>query len=194
MPLAFNSLSHGEIAFGFFNIETDLLLLDSYFIFASDFCGYVGVMADGRAGEDLRMEWEVYALADAQIGNLTGAIHGVDLRGFIGDVYRRFPFPKEMKDFAQNPDGHKTRDTVKEIIERYKRAGRVSVAVDVTASTVEVGDYLFSREEFHELVRYVWGGGYPRWKEGVRPQCVLRMKERIAASGHPLFEGLSASI
>ena len=28
MPLAFESLSHGTIAFGFFNIESDLLLLD----------------------------------------------------------------------------------------------------------------------------------------------------------------------
>ncbi|MGD2186296.1 MAG: hypothetical protein PVI71_09215 [Desulfobacterales bacterium] len=31
MPLAFESLSHGSIAFGFFNIETDMLLLENYF-------------------------------------------------------------------------------------------------------------------------------------------------------------------
>jgi hypothetical protein len=34
MPLAFESLSHGTIAFGFFNIESDMLLLDRYFLFA----------------------------------------------------------------------------------------------------------------------------------------------------------------
>jgi len=38
MLLAFDSTSHGRIAFGFFNIESDMLLLDHYFSFASDFC------------------------------------------------------------------------------------------------------------------------------------------------------------
>jgi hypothetical protein len=28
MPLAFESINHGTIAFGFFNIESDMLLLD----------------------------------------------------------------------------------------------------------------------------------------------------------------------
>ena len=194
MPLAFNSLSHGEIAFGFFNIETDLLLLDNYFIFASDFCNYIEAIAQSAPGKDVRAEWEVYTLRNEQIGNLAGAIHGVDLRGFIGDVYRIYPFPRETKDFAQNPDGHRTRDAVKGVIERYERASRVQVIVDATASTVEIGDYLFSKEQFHELLHYVWVGGYPKWKEGVRPDYVLRMKDRVAASGHPLFEGFSASI
>lgn len=194
MPLAFNSLSHGEIAFGFFNIETDLLLLDNYFIFASDFCSHIEAIAQSTPGEDLKAEWEVYTLRNEQIGNLAGAIHGVDLRGFIGDVYRIYPFPRETKDFAQNPDGHKTRYVVKGVIERYERAHRVQVIVDATASTVEVGDYFFSKEQFHELLHYVWVGGYPKWKEGVRPDYVLRMKDRAADSGHPLFEGFSASI
>ena len=39
MPLAFESLNRGTIAFGFFNIDTDLLLLQQYFLFADDFCG-----------------------------------------------------------------------------------------------------------------------------------------------------------
>ena len=34
MPLAFKSLSHETIAFGFFNIESDMLILDRYFLFA----------------------------------------------------------------------------------------------------------------------------------------------------------------
>jgi len=37
MPLAFESLSHGTIAFGFFNIASDMLLLEHYFLFATDF-------------------------------------------------------------------------------------------------------------------------------------------------------------
>ena len=38
MPLAFDSISHGTIAFGFFNIDSDMLLLDHYFFFATEFC------------------------------------------------------------------------------------------------------------------------------------------------------------
>lgn len=37
MPLAFESISHGTLPFGFFNIESDMLLLDHYFFFASDY-------------------------------------------------------------------------------------------------------------------------------------------------------------
>lgn len=32
MPLAFDTLSHGTIAFGFFNIDSDMLLLEQYFL------------------------------------------------------------------------------------------------------------------------------------------------------------------
>ncbi|MBC8441147.1 MAG: hypothetical protein H8D87_15855 [Deltaproteobacteria bacterium] len=37
MPLSFTSKSHGNIAFGFFNIESDMLLLEKYFFFADGF-------------------------------------------------------------------------------------------------------------------------------------------------------------
>ncbi|MCP4627562.1 MAG: hypothetical protein GY850_29210, partial [bacterium] len=50
MPLSFDSLSHGSIAFGFFNIESDMLLCDRYFLFASEFCRYVMDMAE-KAGQ-----------------------------------------------------------------------------------------------------------------------------------------------
>ncbi len=38
MPLLFNSLSHGVVSFGFYNIETDGLLLGQHFFFCTDFC------------------------------------------------------------------------------------------------------------------------------------------------------------
>ncbi len=194
MPLAFNSLSHGEIAFGFFNIETDLLLLDTYFIFASDFCQHICLIGDSPFEEPVQMEWEAYILDHGQIGNLAGAIHGIELRGFIGDVYRRFPFPDKAADFKQNPEGFRTRGIVKPIIERYQQSSRVVVVPDAQGATIEIGDYMFSREQFHNLLMYVWLGGYPRWKAGTRPDYVLAMKERIAASHHPLFEGMSPFI
>jgi len=37
MPLEFDSLSHGKIAFGFFNIETDMILLGHYFLWLGGF-------------------------------------------------------------------------------------------------------------------------------------------------------------
>ena len=49
MPLSFESMSHGTIAFGFFNIESDMLLCDRYFFFADDFCVKIGQMAGHTA-------------------------------------------------------------------------------------------------------------------------------------------------
>ncbi len=41
MPLAHRSLSHGTVVFGFFNIDTDCLLLNNVFFFATDFCAWI---------------------------------------------------------------------------------------------------------------------------------------------------------
>lgn len=59
MPLEFESLSHGRIAFGFFNIETDMILLNQYFLFAEDFCHSIGweVFPAGRMISGPIMPW-----------------------------------------------------------------------------------------------------------------------------------------
>ena len=44
------------------------------------------------------------------VGDLMGAIHGIRLVGFIGDTYKRFPFPAARADFKQNPDGYRNRE------------------------------------------------------------------------------------
>ena len=46
MPLTFESLSHGTIAFGFFNIDSDMLLLEQHFLFGSEFCHHISEMAE----------------------------------------------------------------------------------------------------------------------------------------------------
>ncbi|MBU2498735.1 MAG: hypothetical protein KKE57_07540 [Proteobacteria bacterium] len=98
MPLGFRSLNHDLIAFGFFNIETDLLLLEHYFLFAEGFCLRVNLLAEQNEKEHAESSWEVYDIADRrEIGDLMGAIHGVRHLGFIGEVYKLFPFP-ERKD------------------------------------------------------------------------------------------------
>ncbi|MFH0786329.1 MAG: hypothetical protein V2B13_01810 [Pseudomonadota bacterium] len=191
MPLSFSSLSHGEVAFGFFNIETDLLLLNNYFLFANDFCAYIDSLADKTADDFSGMEWEVYRLVQEDIGDLHGAIRGTYLVGFIGEVYRHFPFPKDPEAFKQNPEGVNTRKLVTNLIQNYSRISTIAVTMDEANKTIRIGDYLFSKEGLAELLNYVWLGGYPQWKQGIRPSYVLKMKESVAGSLHPLFQGLN---
>ena len=88
MPLGFESTSHGSIAFGFFNIESDMLLLDSLFFFADAFCSAVE-----QAGEHGRAEIDGYRIDEREkIGDLHGAIAGRVFSGFIGSTYRVWPF------------------------------------------------------------------------------------------------------
>ena len=50
MPLAFESTTHGTVAFGFFNIDSDMLLLENRFFFATDLCELL--LGISRRGED----------------------------------------------------------------------------------------------------------------------------------------------
>lgn len=191
MPLAFSSLSHGEIAFGFFNIESDLLLLNNYFLFAADFCKHLSELTSSTPDQQIEMDWDIYILDREDIGNLMGSIKGVDLGGFIGATYRLFPFPGEPHLFRQNPEGYKTRDIIKTMIENYAKLSRIAVIVDKSGHTITMGEYTFDREVFHKLLQYVWVGGYPRWNNGTRPDYVLEMKTNIVPSAHPLFRGMT---
>ena len=62
-PPAFESISHSTIAFRFFNIDSDMLLLDQDFFCPTAFCGYIDDIAacepGGRkaeSGEQTRMD------------------------------------------------------------------------------------------------------------------------------------------
>jgi len=188
MPLAFDSSSHGRIAFGFFNIATDLLLLEQYFLFADQFCASMSNMARTEDPAACRGSWEVYHIAPPQqIGDLMGAIHGVRFSGFIGAVYKRFPFPSQPVDFKQHPDGHKNRQIVAALIEPFATRRSISIAIREAVPTVQIGDYRFTFEGFQALIRYVWLGGYPRWKNEERPAYVLQMRADLAASELALF-------
>jgi len=191
MPLAFDSLSHGTIAFGFFNIESDMLLCDRYFLFAEDFCRYVGDMA-GSAGEVLyKASWTVQVIQTAEgVGDLMGAIHGVRFTGFVGELYRRFPFPRLPQEFKQNPEGARTQSLVTEIISRYGTTQEIVVAADPKTMQVELGVYRFSHIQFQELLKYVWRGGYPRWKNDVRPAYVSDMKKQIMLKRIGIFDSI----
>ena len=128
MPLAFESLSHGSIAFGFFNIESDMLLLDQYFFFADDFCRNIEKIAEFPSNQACEDVWQIYHIADSQqIGDLHGAIHGMRYTGFIGEVYRRFPFPAKEEDFKQKADGFRNRSVVEEIIQEFAQSIEIRI-------------------------------------------------------------------
>jgi hypothetical protein len=187
MPLSFKSLSHGDVAFGFFNIETDMLLLNNYFFFAGDISDHIIELASRVSDEPCAMDWDAYILEEKQIGNLMGAITGVDLWGFIGEVYGHFPFPCVQEEFKQHTDGYRNRGLVESIVQRYAPLTKIKVIADPAAQTVKIGGYLFDKPVFGELLTYLWVGGYPRWMGGRRPDYIVKMKECVELSIHPLF-------
>ncbi|MBW1704006.1 MAG: hypothetical protein JRJ86_02440 [Deltaproteobacteria bacterium] len=191
MPLAFESISHGTIAFGFFNIDSDMLLLDRYFLFATEFGEYISSMAKNDKDGACETSWQVYYIADPEdIGDLMGAIHAVRHTGFIGKTYRRFPFPLNPEDFKQKPEGYRNREIVESMIEKYAEACPIPVITDKNAQEISIGAYRFTRAVFHQLLNYVWRGGYPRWKDEVRPGYVMAMKQAAEQSGNSLFAGI----
>jgi hypothetical protein len=191
MPLAFESVSHGTVAFGFFNIESDMLLLEHYFFFASDFCGWISSLAGEEAAQHLETRWPVFHIRPSEdIGDLMGAIHGVRFSGFIGELYKRFPFPEQQENFKQNPEGYRTRNLVEGLIKDCAVQIEIPVFLDAGKGEAGIGEYRFKRETFQALLLYVWQGGYPRWRDEVRPGYVVNMKEAVETNPDGLFSGI----
>jgi hypothetical protein len=191
MPLEFESVSHGKVAFGFFNIETDMILLNHYFLFAQDFCRYIGQAAE-KNDRTYEASWEVYPIEKgAEIGNLMGAIHGIDHTGFIGEVYTLFPFPAKREAFKQSREGFKNRAIIEKMIQKYAKRTNISFFLDQKKEKISIGQYVFTKTAFQKLIKYIWVGGFPRWKDEIRPEYVMTMKKKIKQSKSPLFNGLT---
>ncbi len=191
MPLVFESLNRGPVAFGFFNIETDMLLLEQYFLFGSEFCAHVAEMAKTLPHKNFKAKWPVYAIEDpVDIGDLMGAIHGTRHTGFIGDLYRRYPFPQQPEAFKQQPEGYLNQAVARDMISKYARPVQLPVETRRQSLAVNMGEYTFSRDTFQALIKYVWGGGYPGWREDIRPDYVLAMKAQIESGHSWLFENI----
>jgi hypothetical protein len=198
MPLSFKSKNHGNIAFGFFNIESDMLLLENYFFFADDFCrlisGAAFSLADetenrqGSGQKESEFGLKVYHIADpSDKGDLMGAIHGMRFTGFIGETYKMFPFPGDPRDFKQNPKGYRTRKFIKELIQRFGKETEILIKLSDDGH-VSISSYVFDIKVFHELLLYVDQGGYPRWKDETRPGYVIAMKDSIQKSSNRFFQ------
>jgi hypothetical protein len=192
MPLAFESLSHGSIAFGFFNIESDMLLCDRYFLFAEDFCNHIVDMTAHVDAQIYQTTWRVWLIEAAEdIGDLMGAIHGLRFTGFIGELYGHYPFPGQPAAFKQNPEGHRTQSLVTDIISKYAQNKEIQIIVDNKKMETVIGSFRFNRIQFQELLIYVWRGGYPRWKNEIRPGYVLELKRQILLNPIGIFEHIT---
>lgn len=192
MPLSFRSENHGNIAFGFFNIESDMLLLQNFFFFADRFCEWMGDLAQEENIESIKFEPRIYVIENPDdIGDLMGAIQGIRFTGFIGKLYTLFPFPEKPEGFKQNPDGIITQEIVKHEINPFSVLSHMPILF--RNNRAHIGPYEFTIQVFHSLIRYVWLGGYPRWKDGKRPPYVINMKERIEKNCNDFFKGVFTS-
>lgn len=190
MPLRFKSLSHGDIAFGFFNVKSDMLLLENNFFFADDFCKQIIALEDS-CGEELAFQWNIWHISNrsdmGDFGSVLGEIRDI---GFWGELYRHYPFPEHPEEFHQKPEGWQIQPDVTRIIGNYGEQKVISFNVDPDKELVYIGEYCFSYHVFKELILYVWVGGYPKWQDGKRPKYVMHMKEKIVASDKPFFTGI----
>ena len=190
MPLPFKSTNHGTIAFGFFNIDSDMLLMENRFFFATDFCEWMNALC--LACEDSPTStWSVWEIAKREdVGDLMGAINGHRHMGFIGETYKKYPFPKAPEDFKQRPEGDERQGEFREMLEKYAVRKDIDFISKEETGKVKIGGIGFDVKDFWELIRYVWRGGYPRWRDEVRPEYVMKMKQQIEKSNHWLFRGI----
>jgi hypothetical protein len=176
MPLSFKSENFGNIAFGFFNIETDMLLLEHYFFFATEFAKAISELTHSENMDSFYYEIQGYNLPYENIGNLMGAIHKTEYRGFIGEVYKIFPFPDNMEDFKQHTDGYKNKEIIEKIILKFGSETLIPLVAFNKAGHSQIGEFEFTKKWFFELIKYVLEGGYPGWKDSKMPEYVLKMK------------------
>ncbi len=203
MPLAFPSRSHGVIAFGFFNIDCDMLLLEQVFFFADRFCAAVVELSNRSAAGEAGIQASIpgWRIRDPRkIGNVNLAIQGADLSGFIGATYLKFPFPLNPEGFRQQPDGARNRAVFEELIREFGEPETFTLRWDSLAprehseqrmqpESLSIGEFVFDLETFAALVSYVDRGGYPRWKDEQRPPYVLAMMNELRAVSSPLLDG-----
>ncbi len=176
--------------FGFFNVATDMILLGDHFVFASDFCDWIAEWAG--ADDVVREERPFWVIEDPRkIGNLHGAMAAEDHRGLIGASYVRYPFPIAPDDFKQDPDGQSARPHLERLAREHAGSVRlVPVVLDPGARTFAVGPYLFDAHGLSELVRYLWLGGMPQWRDERRPPYIEAMMTAVRGSRSPLFGDL----
>lgn len=189
MPLAFDTLSHGSVAVGFCNVETDLLVLHHYVVFASDFCRWL--VAWGTGPDSFTEKRPLWVVDNATAwGDLHAAIAGVESGGLMGALYGRWPFPSDPRDFRQKRNGYENRSQAEALLQPFARHAVVTLTVDRAGQVVAIGPCRFAAAAFRRVVSYLWRGGMPTWDSGGRPAYVEALGETVGRSGHWLFEGV----
>jgi hypothetical protein len=166
MPLLFNSLSHGVVSFGFYNIETDGLLLGQHFFFCTDFCTAIKALFEKPLDEAANTAFSGHVFHDPQrIGDLKGAIHGSRHTGFFGEIYRMWPFSEAPGAFRQKLHCFENREQTLALLELMATSIEIQLTRKSNFQRVAIGSYHFSRGEFVRLLQYVVRGGYPTWED-----------------------------
>ena len=140
------------------------------------------------AGADLDTILDFHILPPGDIGSLHGAIQGTLLTGFIGEVYRLFPFPARQEDFKQQPEGIQSREPVEHLLLQYAALQTIPITSDHDTEIITIGDIILSRAVFHQVLDYIDRGGMPGWCDGQRPDYVAEMMEAVGRSGNWLFK------
>ena len=81
------------------------------------------------------------------------------------------------------------RPEIEPLIDRFAQRQEIVIRSRAADGTIEIGGYLFDEPGFAELVRYLWRGGFPRWRDDRRPAYVDRMMEAVRSSPSWLFLG-----
>jgi hypothetical protein len=191
VPLAFSSPTHGTIAFGFFHIETPMLLLQNHFFWARDFMEVMRDLAATQAHKWFQAELPAFVIDRPQdLGDLHGAIAGRARHGFLGALYARWPFPARPEEFRQKPRGAAPRREVLELIRRFGRPQTLPVEARPEEGLCYLGEIAFDPPGLRALVDYVWRGGMPGWEDGQRPDWLWEAAEVIRHSDSPWLGGL----
>ena len=196
MPLLFNSLSHGAVSFGFYNVETDGLLLGQQFFFCTDFCAAVKGLFEKPLEQPADSAIYGHVFHDPQhIGDLRGAINGYRHTGFFGDVYRIWPFSQSPEAFRQKLRCFENRGRTLALLESQAAGIEIPVKRGSNFERVAIGSYHFCREEFVRLLRYVVRGGYPTWEDHSEcqlPDQLRVLRQLLAQHEELLMEGFTA--
>ncbi len=174
MPIAFDSKSHGKVVFGFYNIETDSMLLNELFFFSTDFCNAVREIRHPMTNTTI----PGHSFSNQEdIGDFTGAMHGVHYTGYMGELYQEWPFPSKPEDFRQKLEGTKNSGKVQAILTKHSSEMDIELGRSDNHD-VQIGQYTFNKEQFIAFLHYVRRGGMPTWQgfeEGKRPTYVTEM-------------------
>ena len=183
MPHEFPTVGHHTVPFGFFNTKTDLLLLQKRFFFADDFCA--AVLALAKAGESSGSMIPCWRVDHpAMIGDLNGAIRGDYLKGFIGAVYARWPFPKTKADFKQDPDGYQTREEIAGLIEHVGEQEKLPVRWN--HKVVTLGTVAVALPDFAAMLEHLQHGP-PPWRDHRMPDYLAHTLGELKKLNSPLL-------